>query len=316
MKKELPEDIRERIAILEEKYEAMGQDMRSYLDGLIEADYLTYWDYVHLDTLLSLQSPKTAHPDEHIFIIYHQITELYFKLILHEIHQLAYDEELSAETYKKRMGRINNYFTHLTHSFSIMINGMDKDQFLSFRMALLPASGFQSGQYRMIELCSTNIHNLIVWAERDHLKSETATGVLLDNLYWKHGGRELKSGNKTLTLRQFEKKYARRFRNLVEEYRNRNLWYLYDHLPADEKDEELTELLREFDYLANVAWPLAHYRSAARYMQRDPEDIAATGGTNWQKYLPPKNQQIVFFPDLWTEEEISEWGKKTYEKKS
>jgi tryptophan 2,3-dioxygenase len=50
------------------------------LDGLLYADFLTYWDYIHLDTLLSLQSPKTPFPDEEIFIIYHQITELYFKL--------------------------------------------------------------------------------------------------------------------------------------------------------------------------------------------------------------------------------------------
>jgi tryptophan 2,3-dioxygenase len=66
--------------MLQEKYNAMGQDMTSYLDGLLHADFLTYWDYIHLDTLLSLQSPKTPFPDEEIFIMYHQITELYFKL--------------------------------------------------------------------------------------------------------------------------------------------------------------------------------------------------------------------------------------------
>lgn len=48
---------------LQQKYAAMGQDMPSYLDGLLYADYLTYWDYIHLDTLLSLQNPKTSFPD-------------------------------------------------------------------------------------------------------------------------------------------------------------------------------------------------------------------------------------------------------------
>ncbi|MFN8691124.1 MAG: tryptophan 2,3-dioxygenase family protein, partial [Cyclobacteriaceae bacterium] len=70
---------------LQQKYAAMGQDMPSYLDGLLYADYLTYWDYIHLDTLLSLQNPKTSFPDEKVFIIYHQITELYFNLVLSEL---------------------------------------------------------------------------------------------------------------------------------------------------------------------------------------------------------------------------------------
>ena len=77
-------EIQQRLALLQQKYEAMGQDMASYLDGLLYADFLTYWDYINLDTLLSLQNPKTPFPDEEIFIIYHQITVLYFKLALNE----------------------------------------------------------------------------------------------------------------------------------------------------------------------------------------------------------------------------------------
>ncbi len=79
----------EQLERLNKKYEAMGQDMTSYLEGLIESDYLTYWDYIHLDTLLTLQTPRTPYPDEKIFIIYHQITELYFNLILHELEQIS-----------------------------------------------------------------------------------------------------------------------------------------------------------------------------------------------------------------------------------
>lgn len=57
----------------------------------------------------------------------------------------------------------------------------------------------------------------------------------------------------------------------------------------------MTELMKQFDLKANVLWPLAHYKSAVRYLQRDPVDIAATGGTNWQKYLPPRFQKVIFF---------------------
>lgn len=58
---------------------------------------------------------------------------------------------------------------------------------------------------------------------------------------------------------------------------------------------ELIETMRRFDQLANVEWPLVHFRTAARYLDRKPEQIAATGGTNWKDYMPPKNQLIMFF---------------------
>src|SRR5476649_1097537 len=130
-------EIEERLQRLQDKYEAMGQDMTSYLDGLLHADFLTYWDYIHLDTLLSLQSPKTLFPDEEIFIMYHQITELYFKLTLHECKQIASAQPLSPEFFTKRLKRINRYFEALTQSFEIMVEGMEKEQFLKFRMSLL-----------------------------------------------------------------------------------------------------------------------------------------------------------------------------------
>ena len=304
----LSPDIVERIHVLEKKYAAMGQDMRSYLDCLIHSDFLTYWDYTHLDVLLSLQNPRTTFPDEKIFILYHQITELYFKLILNEIEQVAFDPALTAANFKLRLRRVINYFRHLTSSFSIMIDGMEKEQFLQFRMALLPASGFQSAQYRMIELTSTDTHNLVAWAEREKLRGENDNQTLMDNLYWQMGGRELASGKKTLTLRQFLIKYSDDFLELMERYQGHHLLARFEALPEAERDEELVNLMRDYDHLANVEWPLVHLKSAARYLNRDPDVIAATGGTNWQKYLPPNRQQLVFFPSLWKEVEIRNWG--------
>ena len=55
---DLKPEIIERINLLDEKYQAMGQSLSSYLDGLLYADYLTYWDYIHLDTLLRLKSAQ------------------------------------------------------------------------------------------------------------------------------------------------------------------------------------------------------------------------------------------------------------------
>ena len=90
-------------------------------------------------------------------------------------------------------------------------------------------------------------------------------------------------------------------------YRDKNLRKTY--LTKFSKSQEIVALLREFDELANVLWPLAHLKSAGRYLHKDPEDIKATGGTNWQKYLPPRFQKTMFFPELWADEEKSEWGK-------
>ena len=67
--------------------------------------------------------------------------------------------------------------------------------------------------------------------------------------------------------------------------------------------------MKLLDVNVNVNWPLSHYKSAVRYLQKDPQDIAATGGTNWQKYLPPRFQKRVFYPTLWSEQELNEWGK-------
>lgn len=298
----------EQLKKLQSKYDVMGQDISSYLDGLLYADYLTYWDYIHLDTLLSLQNPKTSFPDEKIFIIYHQITELYFKLILLEIEQIAFNENLTEDFFIARLNRMIQYFRQLESSFAVIVDGMEKDQFLKFRMALLPASGFQSAQYRLIEICSTNIINLTSQSYRESPQQEIKDHI--ENLYWKRGATELASGKKTLTLRQFEEKYMKIFLETAVRYADRNLLILQQNKFPD--SENIKSRLREFDQLANVLWPLAHLKSAGRYLQKDPEDIKATGGTNWQKYLPPRFQKIVFFPNLWSDTEKAEWGKAAF----
>jgi len=304
-------EIAERLAKLETKYNAMGQDLRSYLDGLLHAEYLTYWDYIHLDTLLSLQSPKTAFPDEQIFIIYHQITELYFKLCLLEMEQLSNAEIPDKNNLLLRIGRINRYFSNLTKSFEVMVDGMDKEQFLKFRMSLLPASGFQSAQYRMIEIRATHFIHLVDKDHRDKFSADSDDFKAMFNyIYWQAGATELATGKKTLTLKQFEIKYTDELIALAFASKNKNLLALFENLSDEDKaDEKVKIALRLFDVHVNVNWPLAHYKSAVRYLQRDPEDIKATGGTNWQKYLPPRFQKRIFFPDLWTKSEMENWGK-------
>ena len=305
------ERIDSQISKLEEKYKDSGQDLSSYLDGLLYQRYLTYWDYIHLDTLLSLQVPRTYFPDEEIFIMYHQITELYFKLILHEQKQLVDDKSQNIDFFIEKARRINSYFKALISSFSIMIKGMEREQFLQYRMALLPASGFQSAQYRMIEIYSTPMENLVHHTERDSFSSENSLEELYEEIYWKKGATDLATGEKTLTLKQFEYRYTPRLIRIAKQVEHNTIYQKYQQLPANKKDnKDLIDALKTLDMNANVNWPLMHMGSAHRYLGKDKEEIDATGGTNWKNYLPPSFQKIVFFPEIYSKQELNNWGKE------
>lgn len=304
----------EQLKKLQAKYDFMGQDITSYLDGLLYSDYLTYWDYIHLETLLSLQNPKTSFPDEKVFIIYHQITELYFKLALLEIEQIATRQNIDDKFFMERMERLVRYFKNLESSFDIMVKGMEREQFQKFRMALLPASGFQSAQYRFIEIGSTDMINLVSMQDREALK-DAEIKDMVEKLYWKLGATDLSTGSKTLTLLQFENHYLKAFCAAGEKYKNSNLLQIFRrHFTDSPSRDKIIQLLREYDLYVNILWPLAHLRSAATYLKNDPEVLKATGGTNWQKYLPPKFQKRMFFPELWNEKEVAEWGIAAFKK--
>lgn len=323
---ELSDATLERIKKLKDKYAAIGQDLDSYLDGLIFANPLTYWDYIEVDALLSLQKPKTDFPDEKIFIVYHQITELYFYLIQHELDQicrngknisdigqdLGWHEKLSVDTFIQKLKRCNMYFGALTKSFDIMRLGMEKEQFTKFRMSLLSASGFQTASYRKIEIACTDLKYLVFEPKRHELW-DSNINVQLDNIYWRGGAVVEDTGEKTLTLKDFEDKYMEEFHEFAEEYQPMNLWKKYQELSdADKNNPELLKELRELDVNVNVNWPLVHYRTAVHYLAQKGGG-KGTGGTNWQKYLPPRFQRRIFYPELWSEKEMEEWGKKWVE---
>ncbi len=305
------EQIDSQILKLAEKYKDSGQDLSSYLDGLLYQRYLTYWDYIHLDTLLSLQVPRTYFPDEEIFIMYHQITELYFKLIIHEQKQIVDDQSQEVDHFIEKANRINNYYKALISSFSIMINGMEREQFLRYRMALLPSSGFQSAQYRMIEIYATPLENLVYEPERDLFSKDSPIEDLYEHIYWKKGAMDRTTGEKTLTLKQFEYRYTPRFIRIAKEVEENTIYHKYLKLPEKSRNNKaLIDALRKMDLNANVNWPLMHMGSAYRYLNKGDKTIEATGGTNWKEYLPPSFQKVVFFPKLHSKQELNNWGKQ------
>ena len=298
---------------LEKKYDAIGQNLETHLEGLLYSEPLTYWDYIQTDALLNLQTQRTTLPDEMVFILYHQVNELLFKMILWEIDQIAHHKKITTAFFSSRLMRISRYFDMLTSSFVIMQNGMEVEQYLKFRNTLTPASGFQSAQYRLIEFASTDLINLIDARFRETIDRNTPYEHALDHLYWQAAGKDYKTGKKTYLLKAFEEKYKNEFIAFTKEYNTINLYAKFKELPKKVKeDPKLLKAMRHYDYTVNVTWVMAHYNAANYYLSKGNdknESIEATGGSDWQKYMHQKYQRRIFFPDVWTDQELKDWGK-------
>lgn len=294
---------------LKDKFEAIGQDPLIHLDGLVHAKPITYWDYIQTDALLSLQTMRTTLKDEMVFIMYHQINELLFKMILWEIEQVATNDNLTTSFFAERLGRISRYFDMLSSSFTIMGDGMEVEQYMKFRNTLTPASGFQSAQYRKIEFASTELINLIDIRFRATIDRNTPFQHAFDHLYWQAAGKDHKTGKKTALLKFFEERYMDDFITFMETYNTLNLWTKYQSLPkADQENVELKNAMRHYDHTVNIRWVMAHYDAAGKYLNSGKKKVEATGGSEWQKYMHPKYQKRIFFPGLWTKEELDNWG--------
>ena len=295
------------IGEIEEKYLQLGENPETYLKGLLQTKPINYWDYIQVDTLLSLQKTRTDFKDEVIFVMYHQVTELILKMVLHEIRQMV-DEEFDEEVWIEKFNRLNRYTSMLITSFDVMKYGMNYDDYNTFRSTLTPASGFQSAQFRFIEICCTQLQNLINEQGRERIGENPGTEEYFEHIYWKDAGYNRKTGKKSLTLRQFEEKYLNDFIAQAKKVKGNTLEEKI--LGQPHISEKLVEKMKEFDRFYNVEWPLVHLETARHYLDSKGENKAATGGSEWKKYLHPQFQQRKFFPSLWTEEERTNWGNK------
>jgi len=244
-------------------------------------------------------------PDEMIFIIYHQVNELLFKMILWEIDQVSRAEDMTAAFFTLKLERISRYFDMLSTSFDIMGDGMEVAQYQKFRTTLTPASGFQSAQYRLIEFASTELINLIDYRFRATIDRNTPYEHAYDHLYWQAAGKDHATGEKSTLIQLFEAKYKDLFLRKMEYYNTTNFWTKFKSLPGDvQADEKLIEAMRHYDYTVNISWVMSHYHAAGKYLGK----AEATGGSDWRKYMHPRYQRRIFFPDLWSKEEMEKWG--------
>jgi tryptophan 2,3-dioxygenase len=294
--------VQDRIA---EKFKAIDQNPDVHMEGLVWAKTMNYWDYIMTDSLLGLQVQRTTLPDEMVFIMYHQINELLFKMILVEIDQVSNCEEISALFFTEKLRRISRYFDMLSSSFDIMGDGMEKEQYMKFRNTLTPASGFQSAQYRTIEFSSTELINLIDFRFRATIDRNTPYSHAYEHLYWQAAGKDHSTGKKNTMIRLFEDRYKDEFLIKMEKYNTTNMWTKFKQLPESVKsDPELIKAMRHYDYTVNVKWVMAHYDAAGKYLGNSE----ATGGSDWRKYMHPKYQRRIFFPELWSKDELENWG--------
>lgn len=312
--------VEKQLNALSEKLQDNGQPLDHRLEGVVHAKPINYWDYIQTDVLLNLQVQRTLLPDEMVFIMYHQVNELIFKMILWELQQVADKENLDAAFFTSRLERISRYFDMLTASFNVMRDGMDLDQYLKFRRTLSPASGYQSAQYRQIEFASTHLINLIDKRFRADFSRKIEEGAQFDapfydeafeHLYWQAAGKDFSTGKKTFTLKDFEQKYKAPLLRFTRTFKDLNLYSKFQTLPNEaQQDPKLREAMRHYDHTVNIKWVMAHYNTARYYLNQGKQPLDATGGSEWAKYMHPKYQRRVFFPGLWSAEELKNWGQE------
>jgi tryptophan 2,3-dioxygenase len=241
--------------------------------------------------------------------MYHQVNELLFKMILWEMEQITQSECPETTFFTEKLQRISRYFDMLTTSFDIMGDGMEVEQYMKFRNTLTPASGFQSAQYRLIEFASTDLINLIDFRFRATIDRNTPYTHAFEHLYWQAAGKDHQTGEKSYLIQEFERKYKDVFLREMEKYNTINLWRKFKQLPeSDQKNPELVQAMRHYDYTVNIKWVMGHFNAAKKYIESGHGSGEATGGSDWKKYMLPKYQRRIFFPELWSEDELKNWG--------
>jgi len=242
---------------------------------------LTYGSYLKIDELLSLQQPRSDPPehDELLFIVVHQVYELWFKQMLHEIEaaicHLGLDDLLKAHRNFRRIHSIQ----HLLETQIDVLETMTPQEFNAFRYRLNPASGFQSVQFREIEFLAGAPRSEYFrylepsTAERDRLERRLAEPTLYDAL------------KDVLSRRGYSVEphvaLIASLKTIYEDSERRYELYL------------LLEDFIEFDERF-LLWRGRHVRMVERMIGMKP----GTGGSMGVAYLE-KTLSRKFFPELW-----------------
>ena len=253
---------------------------------------MSYGDYLHLDQILSAQHPLSPSHNEMLFIVQHQTSELWMKLLLHELSAavkcVASDELGSAF---KMLARVSRIMEQLVHAWDVLAT-MTPPEYSAIRPYLSNSSGFQSAQYRCIEfmLGNKNAAMLKPHAHRLDLLARVEAVWRAPSLY-DEALRLLARRGLAVPAASIERDWTQPHvaSDAVEQawlivYRNpEKYWDLY------QLGEELTDLEDAFRL-----WRFRHVTTVERIIGFK----RGTGGTSGVGYLR-KMLDVVLFPEIW-----------------
>jgi tryptophan 2,3-dioxygenase len=253
---------------------------------------MSYGDYLHLDQLLSAQHPLSPSHNEMLFIVQHQTSELWMKLLLHElgaaVRCVAADELGSAF---KMLARVSRIMEQLVHAWDVLAT-MTPPEYSAIRPFLSSSSGFQSWQYRCIEfmLGNKNATMLKPHAHRSDVLARVEAAWRAPSLY-DEALRLLSRRGLAVPAEAIERDWTRPHvaSDAVEQawlvvYRDPDAhWDLY------QLGEELTDLEDAFRL-----WRFRHVTTVERIIGFK----RGTGGTSGVGYLR-KMLDVVLFPEIW-----------------
>ncbi len=265
-------------------------------DGVVTdfRDRMTYSGYLHLGKLLSAQVPLSnpPHHDEMLFIIQHQTSELWFKLILHELRAaIAFVRRDQLEPTFKILARIKHIQAQLSSQWAVL-ETLTPSEYGEFRHVLGPASGFQSLQHRLIEFMLGNKDRRMLQVhEQDPAAHTELLAALQAPTLYDEFLRHLARRGKPIPANVLDRDVAEPHRGdpgvravIREIYEN----------PAENWDAyEMCEKLVDVDEAAAL-WRFRH----VKVVQRIIGWKRGTGGTTGVEYLK-KLVDVLLFPDLW-----------------
>ncbi|MDE2218947.1 MAG: tryptophan 2,3-dioxygenase [Gammaproteobacteria bacterium] len=253
---------------------------------------LSYGQYLRLDLLLAAQRPLTAEHNEMLFIIVHQVSELWMRLLRHELAAVmdcVRRDELDASF--KMFSRIDHVQGQLLAVWDVL-STMTPFDYSAFRNALGRSSGFQSQQYRLIEFMLGNKHaDMIRVHERDPaVYAELERALRAPSLYdevLRLLSRRGRGIPQELLARDFSQPY--------EAHKQVTASWLSVYLNAEQDWDlyELGEHLVDLDHRFQL-WRFQHMKTVERIIGYKP----GTGGTAGVAYLA-KALRLRFFPELW-----------------
>jgi tryptophan 2,3-dioxygenase len=267
-------------------------DPAAYGAQMDYAGTMTYGDYLQLDAILGAQQPRSGDHNEWLFIIQHQTSELWLKLMLIELR--AARERLHADDLPpafKMLARVSRIMAQLVHAWDVL-STMTPSEYSAIRPYLGASSGFQSWQYREIEyiLGNKNAAMLKPHAHRADIHAEVQRALAAPSLY-DEAVRLLARRGFAIDAEVLNRDVRQPWRLApsVEQawlavYRAPNeQWALY------ELAEELVDLEDAFRQ-----WRFRHVTTVERIIGFK----RGTGGTNGVAYLR-RMLEVVLFPELW-----------------